>query len=107
MVLQEPTKALWGQQPGVPEPILYQTLAIDPASEHPEQVRQTHFEPLRYALDVEKGNISDAPLDSGIVGPMKPAALSCFFLVDALLFAHATNRTTKSDTDVKQQHHLP
>ena len=66
-----------------------------------EQLRQTLLQPFSNLFDVHERYIPDPSLDTAVVRPMQSASFRSLFLIDLLLLAYATNRTTETDADVE------
>jgi len=75
---------------------------MDGASDAAKQVPQADPQPFGDLLDVDKGQVPHAALDSAVVGAVKPTSLRSFFLVDPLLFAQTADCAAKPDTDVER-----
>ena len=88
----------WCEQ--IRNPIEYGALKLESA----EKLRQTRLQSLGDFLDIHQGYIANSTLDATVVSPVKPAAFRGLFLIDALRFADATNRTAKPDPDIDGYH---
>ena len=67
-----------------------------------EQVRQARFQALGHLFDVYQRDVSDTPLNSAVVCPVKSATLCRLFLIDLLFLADATDCTAKPDANIEQ-----
>ncbi len=65
-----------------------------------KEARQTRFQPPCHPFDIHQGDIAHTALDATVVGPVQPASLRCFLLIDALFLADAANGTAKSDANI-------
>jgi hypothetical protein len=73
---------------------------LETTLETTEQVRQTCLKPLRDPLDIHQRDVAHSALNSTVVGPVQPAALSRLFLVDLLRLAYSANCAAKPNPDV-------
>ena len=69
-------------------------------SDAAKKVPQADPQPFGDLFDIDQGKIPHPPLDTTVVGAVKPASLRSFFLVDPLFFAHTPDGAAKTDADV-------
>jgi len=69
-------------------------------SDAAKQIPQAGPQSFGNLFDIDQGKIPHAPLNSAVVGAVKPASLRSFFLVDPLFFAHTPDGAAKTDADV-------
>jgi hypothetical protein len=75
-------------------------MAATMGSDAAKQIPQAGSQPFGNLFDVDQGQIPHAPLNATVVGSVKLASLSSFFLTDFLLFAQTTDCAAKADADV-------
>jgi hypothetical protein len=76
------------------------------SSQPRKQLRKRDLQTLGNLFDIDERNIPNPSLHAAVVGPVQPASLGGFFLIDLLLFPNTANCATESDADV-QCHSLP
>jgi hypothetical protein len=71
-----------------------------PISDPAKQVPQANLQPFGNFVDVDQGEISDAPFNAAVISAVEPASFRSFFLTNPLPFAHTTDCATKTDADI-------
>ncbi len=63
-----------------------------PSCSHPtEQVWKTNLQTFSNLLDIDNGDVPNAPLNTAVVGTVKAAAFRSLFLIDLSLFANTAD----------------